>query len=59
MKKILYLHGLESGQGGPKVDFLAKSGLVHAPELDYTRKDIFSFLISTIEEFQPDVIIGS
>tara|TARA_Y100000385_G_C12904813_1_gene555811 strand:+ start:150 stop:653 length:504 start_codon:yes stop_codon:yes gene_type:complete len=59
VKKILYLHGLESGQGGPKVDFLAKKGLVHAPELDYTRKDIFPFLISTIEEFQPDVIIGS
>ena len=59
MKKILYLHGLESGQGGPKVDFLAKKTLVHAPELDYTRKDIFPFLISAIEEFQPDVIMGS
>ena len=58
-KKILYLHGLESGQGGPKVDFLAKKALVHAPELDYTRHDIFDFLIKTINEFQPDYIIGS
>tara|TARA_Y100000389_G_scaffold172426_1_gene180820 strand:+ start:49 stop:540 length:492 start_codon:yes stop_codon:yes gene_type:complete len=58
-KKILYLHGLESGQGGPKVDFLAKKGFVHAPELDYTRSDIFPFLISAVEEFEPDVIIGS
>ena len=58
-KKILYLHGLESGQGGPKVDFLAKESFVHAPEMDYTRSDIFPFLIETIEEFKPDLIIGS
>tara|TARA_R110000744_G_scaffold345133_1_gene450556 strand:+ start:161 stop:652 length:492 start_codon:yes stop_codon:yes gene_type:complete len=58
-QKILYLHGLESGQGGEKVEFLAKKAFVHAPELDYTRSDIFPFLISTVEEFKPDVIIGS
>ncbi len=58
-KRILYLHGLESGQGGPKVDFLAKKGFVHAPELDYTRSDIFPFLINAVEEFKPDYIIGS
>ncbi len=57
--KVLYLHGLESPQGGEKVDFLSTKALVHAPEMDYTRSDIFSFLIKTIEEFQPDVIIGS
>ena len=27
--------------------------------MDYTRHDIFSFLIETIESFKPDVIIGS
>lgn len=59
MKKILYLHGLESGQGGPKVDFLATKCFVHAPELDYTRYDIFDFLIKTVNEFKPDYIIGS
>jgi len=59
MKKVLYLHGLESGQGGPKVDYLADNCYVHAPEIDYTRKDIFSFLIKTVENFKPDVIIGS
>ena len=26
MKKILYLHGLESEQGGTKVSFLAQKG---------------------------------
>ena len=52
-KKILYLHGLESPQGGEKVDFLATKAFVHAPAIDYTRNDIFSFLCSTIEEFNP------
>tara|TARA_R110001592_G_scaffold128816_3_gene341037 strand:+ start:386 stop:877 length:492 start_codon:yes stop_codon:yes gene_type:complete len=58
-QKILYLHGLESPQGGEKVDFLATKSFVHAPELDYTRNDIFPFLINIVEEFKPDVIIGS
>jgi hypoxanthine phosphoribosyltransferase len=58
-RKILYLHGLESPQGGEKVDFLATQCYVHAPKMDYTRHDIFSFLIETIEDFKPDVIIGS
>ena len=35
MKKILYLHGLESEQGGPKVSFLATKGMVYAPEMNY------------------------
>ena len=59
MKKVLYLHGLESGQGGPKVDYLATKAIVCAPEMDYTRDDIFSFLIKTVESVKPDVIIGS
>ena len=59
MKKVLYLHGLESGQGGPKVDYLATKAMVCAPELDYTRGDIFSFLIKTVESVKPDLIIGS
>jgi len=57
--KILYLHGLESPQGGPKVDFLATKCFVHAPEMDYTRHDIFDFLVKTVNEFKPDYIIGS
>ena len=59
MKKVLYLHGLESGQGGSKVDFLANNCYVHAPEMDYTRKDIFPFLTQMMEDFDPDLIIGS
>ena len=50
---------MESPQGGPKVDFLAKKGYVCAPDIDYTRSDIFTYLVSFVEEFEPDVIIGS
>ena len=57
--KILYLHGLESPQGGPKVDFLTTQCFVHAPQMDYTRHDIFDFLVKTVNEFKPDYIIGS
>ena len=33
---ILYLHGLESSAGGPKVEYLRMVGnLVTAPEMDY------------------------
>ena len=59
MRKILYLHGLESGQGGPKVDYLTSQTTCHAPEMDYTRKDLFSYLVNLVEEFEPDLIIGS
>jgi len=59
MKKILYLHGLESKQGGEKVDYLAKKGYVCAPEIDYTRSDIFLYLLRFMDEFEPDLIVGS
>ena len=35
MREIVYLHGLESRQGGPKVNFLATKGFVYAPSIDY------------------------
>ena len=43
MKKIVYLHGLESKAGGPKVDFLATKGMVYAPEINYNTLDYNSF----------------
>lgn len=59
MKRVLYLHGLESNQGGQKVEFLANRCYIHAPEMDYTRKDIFPFLTQMMEDFEPELIIGS
>ena len=59
MKKVLYLHGLESKQGGPKVEFLANEFCVHAPAMDYTDPYLAVKVAHIIENFQPDLIIGS
>ena len=44
MKKILYLHGLESEPGGTKVSFLATKGTVYAPAMDYKTLDLDEFI---------------
>jgi hypothetical protein len=59
MKKVLYLHGLESNQGGPKVDFLANEFIVHAPKMDYKDSELNIKMFFTMQDFQPDLIIGS
>ena len=59
MKKVLYLHGLESKQGGPKVDFLANEFIVHAPKMDYKDPDLNIKLMFAIQDLNPDLIIGS
>ena len=59
MKKVLYLHGLESKQGGPKVDFLTNMFITHAPAMDYRDPFIAVKLAHIMENFQPDIIIGS
>ena len=56
MKKIVYLHGLESESGGPKVSFLVTKGMVYAPAMDYKTLDLDEF-IHTLGI--PDLIIGS
>ena len=60
MKKVMYIHGLESKPGGPKVDILKKYFKVLAPECDYkNNENIFFDLLSQAQHFQPDIIIGS
>lgn len=61
VKKIVYLHGLESPQGGPKVDWLNNLGYVFAPEMSYKlNKDLFQDTLEEIKELgEPDLIIGS
>ena len=56
MKKIVYLHGLESKAGGPKVSFLAEKGMVYAPAMNYETLDLYD-LMGKIGK--PDLIIGS
>lgn len=59
MKTILYLHGLESSQGGPKVEFLASKGFVCAPDLNYFDPALEDKLLGIVEKISPDLIIGS
>ena len=56
MKKIVYLHGLESEPGGTKVSFLATKGAVYAPAMDYKTLDLDEFIYTL---GMPDLIIGS
>ena len=56
MKKIVYLHGLESEAGGPKVSFLAEKGMVYAPEMNYESLNLHEFIYTL---GMPDLIIGS
>jgi len=61
MKRIIYLHGLESQQGGQKVEYLSDKGYVFAPEMDYKlNPDLFQEILEEIKELgEPDLIIGS
>ncbi len=59
MKKVLYLHGLESEQGGEKVGFLAGQACVYAPAIDYRVEDLHGKIHNIIMKFKPDLIIGS
>ena len=59
MKKVLYLHGLESKQGGPKVEFLAKEFIVHAPKMDYNDPELNIKMFFIMQDLKPDLIIGS
>ena len=59
MKKILYLHGLESSNVGDKVDFLKENAIVIAPAIDYSKPSLEEELLYIVEKFSPDLIIGS
>ena len=60
MKSVLYLHGLESNQGGAKIDFLAAQGRVHAPAMAYKTKTwSIDKLVELVIKCNPDLIIGS
>jgi hypothetical protein len=59
MKKILYLHGLESSNVCDKVDFLKEVSDCYAPYINYKDSDIEKQLIKMVVNFNPDLIIGS
>lgn len=60
MKRILYLHGLESQQGGRKVDALTRRACTFAPALNY--KEDNNTLLHLAAQTEPvtwDICIGS
>jgi uncharacterized protein len=60
MKKILYLHGLESLPVGDKNEFMKEFGILHAPIVKYKEdKDFFSKLSNVIKDNNIDLVIGS
>lgn len=59
MRKVVYLHGLESPQGGEKVDYLSSSAMVFAPSMNYNEVGLFEKTLKIVESLNPDLIIGS
>ena len=61
MKRIFFIHGLESNNKSSKVDLMVTKGFdVLAPSMDYTTNDLlFSQTLEKVLEFQPDLIVGS
>ena len=59
MKRIMYLHGLESSNVCEKVDFLREHAEVLAPSIDYNNPNLEEELMYMVESFKPDWIIGS
>jgi len=59
MKKILYLHGLESKSAGPKAELFLNDYMIHAPTLDYDDPFIYNVIRRKAECINPDIIVGS
>jgi predicted esterase YcpF (UPF0227 family) len=60
MRKVLFLHGLESPQGGDKVKYLSANSIVHAPAMKYrTTNWSIDKLIDLVDSCNPDLIVGS
>lgn len=58
--RVWYFHGLESRQGGPKVDFLQTvAEEVYAPVMAYLDSGLFEQLLEKAMSAPPDLIIGS
>jgi predicted esterase YcpF (UPF0227 family) len=58
--RVWYFHGLESNQGGPKVDFLQTlAAEVYAPAMGYNNPLLFEELLNKAKLALPDLLIGS
>ena len=61
MKRIFFIHGLESSNKSSKVDWMQSKGFdVLAPSMDYATNDsLFYQTLEKVLEFQPHLIVGS
>ena len=59
MKKVLFLHGLESSNNCDKTQFLKRRVELVAPSIDYSTDSLEEDLMQIVESFKPDLIIGS
>ena len=60
IKSAIYFHGLESSQGGIKVQFLDQEvDFLEAPTMDYTKEGIFEEWLDYVKNEEPDLLIGS
>ena len=59
MKKVVYFHGLESKQGGVKVDLLTRHFLSYAPSMNYEDQAIWKTTLKNVQKIEPYYIIGS
>jgi len=59
MKRVLYLHGLESKPGGSKVKYLNDRFMCYAPAMDYDNNELFEEMIDLCAAEEFDLIIGS
>lgn len=59
MRRIIYFHGLESKQGGERIDYMTRKYLVHAPCMVYAEKDTWTVSKEKVDTNIPDMIVGS
>ena len=61
MKRIFFIHGLESSNKSSKVDLMKSKGYdVLAPSMDYASNDsLFYQTLEKVLEFKPHLIVGS
>ena len=60
MKRVLFLHGLESKANCEKVAWLKSQGyVVLSPSINYREEECYEYVKRLAEMFIPDVIVGS
>lgn len=59
MKRVVFLHGLESKAKSDKATWLSENFEAWCPALDYRNPQTFEKVLQEVRKFNPDLIIGS